>query len=192
MLRAGRVQDANKFLQEWAKTHPDDLQTKQQLSEIAIATDKLPDNWQYISAIRAMLPEARIIDCRRELLESCWSCYKQLFAPGLVAWSYDWDDLAVYARASVSAGDDWAQAHPGHLRIQSYEALVTDPQTEIRQLLAFCGLPFAEECLAFQQAPRAIRTPSALQVREPLQRVSRPAAAYGDLLAPLRAALQQT
>lgn len=158
----------------------------------AIATDKLPDNWQYISAIRAMLPEARIIDCRRELLESCWSCYKQLFAPGLVAWSYDWEDLAAYAHASVSAGDAWAQAHPAHLRIQSYEALVTDPETEIRQLLAFCGLPFAEECLAFQQAPRAIRTPSALQVREPLQRISRPAAAYGDLLAPLRAALQQT
>lgn len=60
MLRAGRVQDANKFLQEWAKTHPDDLQTKQQLSEIAIATDKLPDAASYLEEILKARPHEPI------------------------------------------------------------------------------------------------------------------------------------
>lgn len=156
-----------------------------------IATDKLPDNWLYAGAIRAMLPEARIIDCRREPLETCWSCYKQLFGPGHATFSYDFDSLAHYWRACERLGDLWAQVHPNHVRIQTYEALVTRPEAQIRELLAFCELPFDDACLDFQNSSRAIRTPSALQVRQPLRHVSTRAARYGPLLDPLRAALEQ-
>jgi tetratricopeptide (TPR) repeat protein len=154
-----------------------------------IATDKLPDNWLYVGAIRAMLPEARIIDCRREPLETCWSCFKQLFGPGLAGFSYDFDSLAEYVRACESLGDAWAQLHPTHVRVQRYEALVVSPETQIRELLAFCDLPFESACLNFQGAHRAIRTPSALQVRQPMLRASTPAARYGDVLDSLRRAL---
>jgi tetratricopeptide (TPR) repeat protein len=154
-----------------------------------IATDKLPDNWLHVGAIRAMLPDARVIDCRREALETCWSCFKQRFGPGLAGFSYDFDSLATYLRACESLGDTWAQLHPHHVRVQRYEALVGDPETQIRALLAFCGLPFDAACLDFQSAHRAIRTPSALQVRQPLSQTSAPAARYGDLLDPLRRAL---
>ncbi|MDO9073407.1 MAG: sulfotransferase [Rubrivivax sp.] len=155
-----------------------------------IATDKLPDNWMWASAIRAMLPEARIIDCRRDALETCWSCYKQLFAPGLAAFSYDFDSLAQYWAACEQEGDRWAAHAPGHFRIQHYEALVAQPETQTRELLAFCGLPFEAGCLQSHTVERAIRTPSALQVRQPMLRTSTPAAGYGPLLDPLRAALQ--
>lgn len=156
-----------------------------------IATDKLPDNWLYVGAIRAMLPQARIIDCRRDPLETCWSCYKQRFAPGLATYSYDFDSLAQYARACELTGDLWARVHPGHVRLQPYEALVAEPAAQIRDLLAFCELPFDAACLDFQNARRAIRTPSALQVRQPLRQTSTPANRYGALLDPLRTALQQ-
>ncbi len=156
-----------------------------------IATDKLPDNWLYVGAIRAMLPQARIIDCRRDPLETCWSCYKQRFAPGLATYSYGFDSLAQYARACELTGDLWARTHPGHVRVQSYESLVAEPEPQIRELLAFCELPFDEACLDFQNSPRAIRTPSALQVRQPLRQTSTPAHRYGPLLEPLRAALRQ-
>ena len=156
-----------------------------------IATDKLPDNWLLVGAVRAMLPQARIIDCRRDPLETCWSCYKQLFAPGLAAYSYDFTSLATYWQACESLGDYWAEKHPQHVRIQRYEALVAEPETQIRALLAFCGLPFEPGCLNFHTAQRAIRTPSALQVRQPMQRVSAPAAGFGALLEPLRRALQE-
>lgn len=155
------------------------------------ATDKLPDNWLYAGAIRAMLPQARIIDCRRDPLETCWSCYKQLFGPGHATFSYDFDSLAQYWWACERLGDLWANAHPNHVRIQTYEALVTQPEAQIRELLAFCGLPFDAACLDFQSSSRAIRTPSALQVRQPLRQVSTRASRYGPLLDPLRAALQQ-
>jgi tetratricopeptide (TPR) repeat protein len=155
-----------------------------------IATDKLPDNWLYVGAIRAMLPEARIIDCRREPLETCWSCYKQLFGPGLASFSYGLDSLAQYWQACERLGDLWAQMHPSHVRVQTYEALVAHPEAQIRELLAFCGLRFDAACLDFQNASRAIRTPSALQVRQPMRQTSTRASRYGELLEPLRRALK--
>ncbi|MDP3223747.1 MAG: sulfotransferase domain-containing protein, partial [Rubrivivax sp.] len=87
-------------------------------------------------------------------------------------------------------GRFWAGRHPDQYRLQLYEALVAEPATQIRELLSFCGLAFEPGCLDFHQAQRAIRTPSALQVRQPLLRPSTPAAGYGSLLAPLRALLQ--
>lgn len=154
-----------------------------------IATDKLPDNWLHVGAIRAMLPEARVIDCRRDPLETCWSCYKQRFGPGLAAFSYGFDSLGYYLHACEALGDFWARQHPEHVRVQSYEALVADPEAQIRALLDFCRLPFDPVCLDFQASARAIRTPSALQVRQPLRRASVRAAGYGALLDPLRQAL---
>ncbi len=154
-----------------------------------IATDKLPDNWMLAGAIRAMLPEARIIDCRRDPVETCWSCYKQLFAPGLANFSYDFASLAQYWHACEQMLDGLAAQHPQHVRLQSYEALVTEPEDQIRALLEFCQLPFEAACVQFQTATRAIRTPSALQVRQPMRQVSKPAERFGTLLDSLRAAL---
>ena len=156
-----------------------------------IATDKLPDNWRLVGAVCAMLPQARVIDCRREALETAWSCYKQLFAPGLANFSYDFQSLGQYGRACEDLGDLFASRHPTQVRVQHYEALVAQPEAQIRELLAACGLDFEAGCLSFHTAQRAIRTPSALQVRQPMRQTSKPAARYGDLLAPLRQALQR-
>ncbi|KPF49813.1 hypothetical protein IP87_13225 [beta proteobacterium AAP121] len=156
-----------------------------------VSTDKLPDNWLLTGAVRAMLPGARIVDCRREALQTCWSCYKQLFGPGLAAYSYDFESLAQFAVACERSGDAWAAREPGHVRVQHYEALIRNAEHEIRALLAFCGLPFDPACLSAHAAQRAIRTPSALQVRQPMKRISAPADAYGELLAPLREALMR-
>jgi hypothetical protein len=136
-----------------------------------------------------MLPGARIVDCRRDALQTTWSCFKQLFGPGLAAYSYGFDSLAQFAVACERAGDAWAAREPEQVRVQHYEALVAEPEAEIRALLAFCGLPFEPGCLRSHEAPRAVRTPSALQVRQPMRRVSAPADAYGELLQPLRSAL---
>ena len=155
-----------------------------------VSTDKLPDNWQWALAIRAMLPQAHIIDCRRDPLETCWSCYKQLFAPGLANFSYDFDSLAQYWQACEALSDLVAQRHPQFVRVQRYEALIDQPEAQIRELLAFCGLPFEAGCLNFHTAQRAIRTPSALQVRQPMTTTSKPAEGYGALLDPLRRALE--
>lgn len=153
------------------------------------STDKLPGNWLYLGAIRAMLPEAQIIDARRDPVDTCWSCYTQLFAPGLADYTYDLGELAAYWRDYDRFMREWADREPERVRVQSLERLQSAPEQQITELLASCGLPFASACLAFHEAPRAIRTPSAAQVREPLKLAASRSAAYGERLAGLREAL---
>lgn len=156
-----------------------------------VFTDKMPSNWLFIGAIRAMLPGARIVVCRRDPLENCWSCYKQYFYGGW-DFSFSLDDIAAYWRDFDRNMSGWMQRDAGHIREQGYEALLQNPGTEIRKLLAFCGLPFEEACLEFHKSSRSVRTASAGQVRQPLQKNTAKASRYGALLDPLRIALNLT
>lgn len=151
-------------------------------------TDKNPTNWMLTGAIRAMLPGARIVDCRRDAVETCWSCFRQIFWAGH-DYSYDFDHLAGYRRTYLDAMAQWRQAHAGSMHEQSYEALLDDPEGSTRALLEACGLAFDPACLRFFEAERSVRTASAAQVREPLRRDTARAPRYGNLLDPLREAL---
>lgn len=148
-------------------------------------TDKLPENWLYAGLLGAMLPGARLIDVRRDPLETGWSCFKQPFHR-LPHFACSLADIAAYIRDCESAMDAWQANAPTRIRIQHYEALLADPAGEIRALLDFCNLPFAAACLDFHRAERAVRTPSASQVRQPLDRQTARAVHYGALLDPLR------
>ena len=155
-------------------------------------TDKMPGNWVHAEPALAMLPGARIIDCRRDALETCWSCFKQFFAPGIVTWSYDFEDLAHYWHACTAHGDHLAARYPGRVRVFSLEALLADPEKQTRALLEFCGLEYDAACLRPHEVARTIRTASAAQVRQPLARRVPDAQRYGALLDPLRRALERT
>jgi Flp pilus assembly protein TadD len=154
-----------------------------------IFVDKLPGNWLRVGAALAMLPGARVIECRRAALETCFSCYRTLFAEGFQTFSYDLQDLAAYWRDCDSTCRHWRTLYPTRFRTQHYEQLIADPETQIAQVLEFCGLPYAEACARFHETPRAVRTASASQVREPLMRDTAKAERYGTLLDSLRAAL---
>lgn len=152
------------------------------------STDKLPGNWRALGAIRAMLPGARIVVCRRDPLENGWSCFKQYFPEG---WEFtnDIEHLGLFWRAFDHAATQWAQREPSRVRQQGYEALTERPETEIRALLDFCALPFDAACLRPHETRRSVRTLSSSQVREPIHRSRAVAANYGELLDPLRSAL---
>ena len=152
-----------------------------------VFTDKLPNNWMHIGMIRAMLPGARIVISRRDALETCFSCYRQYF-PGN-DYTRDFSDLAAYWRSFDAFASYWAAKERTHVHQHVYEDLLKDPQACIRQLLAFCGLPFEETCLCFNETQRSVGTPSAMQVRQPLRGDTARAQRYGDLLNPLRQAL---
>lgn len=153
-------------------------------------TDKNPTNWMLTGAIRAMLPGARIVDCRRDAVETCWSCFRQVFWAGH-DYSYDFDHLADYRQSYLRAMRHWSDARTGSVHEQSYEALLEDPEGRTRALLEACGLPFDPACLRFFEAERSVRTASAAQVREPLRRDTARAPRYGNLLDPLREALSR-
>ncbi len=151
-----------------------------------IHSDKMPENWPYTDAIRVMLPGARIIDSRRDPVETAWSCFKQLFGPSRVAYSYDPAELAQYWRDYDGFMRVQSQRHSRHLYVQSHEALTANLETEVRALLTFCRLDWDEACLQSHRAKRAVRTASAAQVRQPLKRTTASTAKYGDSLAAFR------
>jgi hypothetical protein len=140
-----------------------------------------------IGAIRAMLPGARIVVCRRDPLETCFSCYRQHFAGN--DWTRDFADLAAYWRSFDRSMQHWQALQAQHAHVHDHAALVADPEARIRALLDFCGLPFEEACLRFHETTREVRSPSAAQVRQPLRADTARAGAYGELLDPLRTAL---
>jgi tetratricopeptide (TPR) repeat protein len=152
-------------------------------------TDKLPNNWYYIGAIRAMLPGARIVGGRRDPLETCFSCYRQLLHNN--EYQRTFADLAMFWREFDTSLRLALAQHPGHVHESVYEQLVADPERHIRRLLDFCGLPFDPACLEFHRTRRDVRSPSAMQVREPLRRDTARAPRYGALLDPLRDALAE-
>ncbi len=157
-----------------------------------IATDKMPENWRYAGAALAMLPGARIVDCRRDSVETCWSCFTQLFAPGRAAYAYDFATLAAYWRDYVALCGFWEERFPARFRIQGYERFLAAPDEETRALLDFCGLEFDAACLRFHEAQRSVRSASAAQVREPLRRDTARTGRYGALLTPLRELLARS
>jgi len=155
-------------------------------------TDKMPDNWLLVGAALRMLPNARVVNVRRDAVETCWSCFKQLFAAGRHGYSYDLADLAETWRDYDRLSRFWSERFPDRVREQSYERLVADPEGEARALLAFCDLPFDPAVLRFHEAGRSVRTASAAQVREPLRADTARSAAYAEMLEPLRRMLAAT
>ncbi len=155
-------------------------------------TDKMPDNWLLVGAALRMLPGARVVNVRRDAVETCWSCFKQLFASGRHGYSYDLADLAETWRDYDRLSRFWSERFPDRVREQSYERLVAEPEAEARALLDFLGLAFDPAVLRFHEAGRSVRTASAAQVREPLRADTARSAAYADLLEPLRRMLAAT
>jgi tetratricopeptide (TPR) repeat protein len=131
--------------------------------------DKLPNNWINAGLIHLMLPNAKIIDARRHPLDCCFSNFKQNYARGQ-GFSYDLDDLGRYYRGYVEFMAHIDVVLPGRVHRAIHEQLVEDTEAEVQRLLAYLGLPFEEACLRFYENDRAVRTPSAEQVRRPINR----------------------
>ncbi len=127
----------------------------------------MPDNFRYVGPIHLIMPNATIVHCRRDPLETCLSCYRTLFAEGN-AWSYDLGALGRRYRVYAQTMAHWHATLPGRVYDLSYEALVEQPEAEIRRLLAHCGLPYDAACLAFHSHRRRVATASAAQVRQPI------------------------
>jgi predicted Zn-dependent protease len=131
--------------------------------------DKLPNNFLHTGFIHLMLPNASIIDARRHPLGCCFSGFKQHFARGQ-NFTYDLAELGTYYRSYVELMAHFDSVLPGRVHRVLYERMVEDTETEVRRLLAYCGLPFEPACLRFYENERAVRTASSEQVRSPIYR----------------------
>ncbi len=131
--------------------------------------DKMPNNFRHIGLMRLMLPNARIIDARRDPMSCCFSNLKQLFAQGQ-EFSYGIEDIARYYRTYLELMAHWDAVLPGHVLRVQHEDVIDDLEGSVRRILDHCGLPFERACVDFHTNTRSVRTPSSEQVRRPIFR----------------------
>lgn len=131
--------------------------------------DKNPGNWRQIGFIHSILPNARIIDIRRNPLDCCFANYAQHFMVG-VNYSYGLAEVASQYREYLRFMRHIDRVLPGRVHRVIYEDLVEDIESETRRLFAYLELPFEESCLRFFESDRPVRTPSSEQVRQPINR----------------------
>jgi len=151
--------------------------------------DKNPANFRDVGFIHLILPNARIIDARREAMACCFGNFKQLFV-GSQEFTYDLEWLGRYYRTYVEIMDHWDRVLPGKVLRVRHEDVVDDLEGSVRRILDFCGLDFEESCLEFYKTRRSIRTLSSEQVRQPISREGlQQWRNYERWLGPLKAAL---
>jgi tetratricopeptide (TPR) repeat protein len=131
--------------------------------------DKMPGNFQEVGFIHLILPNARIIDARRNAMACCFSNFKQLFGNGQ-EFSYDLRHVGDYYRSYVRMMNHWDRVLPGKVLRVWHESTVNDFEGTVRRLLDYLGLAFEQTCLNFYNTRRSVRTVSSEQVRRPIYR----------------------
>jgi tetratricopeptide (TPR) repeat protein len=131
--------------------------------------DKMPNNFRDLGLIHLILPNAKIIDARRDPLACCFGNYKQLFASGQ-QFTYGVEDITRYYGMYVDLMAHWDEVLPGRILRVQHEDLVNDLETNVRRLLAFCQLDFEPGCLEFHKTARSVHSASSEQVRRPIYR----------------------
>jgi tetratricopeptide (TPR) repeat protein len=131
--------------------------------------DKMPNNFRHVGLIHLMLPNARIIDARREPMACCFSNFKQLFANGQ-EFTYSIEEIARYYRTYLELMRHWDRVLPGRVLRVYHEDVVDDLEGSVRRLLDFCELEFEPQCVAFHDNRRSVRTASSEQVRQAINR----------------------
>ncbi|HJM14997.1 MAG TPA: sulfotransferase [SAR86 cluster bacterium] len=129
--------------------------------------DKMPNNFSHIGLIKLILPNAKIIDARRNPMDTCFSCFKQLFARGQ-AFTYDLSEIARYYVNYVNLMDHWDKVLPGYVYRVQHEDLLNNQERVTRDLIDFCEVDFESSTLEFYKTKRAVKTASSEQVREPI------------------------
>lgn len=163
--------------------------TRVHRKEAPFFTDKMPNNFRHIGLIHLILPNAKIIDARRDAMACCWSGFKQLFAEGQ-EFTYGLEEIGRYYRAYVDLMEHWDRVLPGKILRVEHGDVVSDLETQVRRILDHCGLPFEAACLDFHKTDRAVRTASSEQVRQPINRKGLDAwQKYEPHLKPLKSAL---
>lgn len=150
-----------------------------------------PANFLHLGKIALLFPEATIVHCRRDPMDTCLSIYQHPLSAAH-AYAHDLETLGNYYREYEQLMQHWGQVLPNPILNLQYESLVSDFEPTVRALVEFCGADFEEQCLRFHETRRQVKTPSASQVRQPIYQSSVGRwRRYEQELEPLRSALVQ-
>tara|TARA_Y100000590_G_scaffold27221_1_gene30537 strand:- start:1998 stop:3545 length:1548 start_codon:yes stop_codon:yes gene_type:complete len=130
-------------------------------------TDKTPLNFRYIGFLVNIFPNIKIINCKRNPVDTCWSNFKNYFA-GQINFSNNLEDLAKYYNQYEIIMKFWEKYFSNNIYNLNYENLVNNSETEIKNLIKFCELNWDPNCLKHYENKRMIKTVSFNQARKPI------------------------
>lgn len=160
-VRAIRVDQAKQMAQRY-------IDCLDHISKPALrVTDKQPFNFMHLGLAQILFPAATFIHCQRDPMDTCLSCYFVSFSDSF-AFASDLGTLGHYYRQYARLMTHWQAILPKPVLTVQYEALVTNHESVVRELIAHCGLPWDDRCLKFYETKRMVRTPSRWQVRQPI------------------------
>jgi len=158
--------------EEYGKFYVDSVQAiSPEAKKAKRVTDKMPGNYMRLGQIAVALPDAKIIHCKRNPVDTCLSCYKQTFTLGHY-WSYNLDDMADHYAHYYALMNHWREVIPDRFIEISYEDTVNDLETQARRLIDYVGLEWNDACLKPHKSKRSILTASKGQVRKPVYKTS--------------------
>jgi len=138
----------------------------------ARVTDKMPFNFLWAGVIHVTFPKATIIHCCRAAVDTALSIHQTFFHPAL-AFPTGGAELVEYFRSYERLMNHWRRVLPADRFLEvDYEELTHTPEPAIRRMIAACGLPWNDACLRPESNPRAVKTPSKWQTRQPIYRTS--------------------
>ena len=146
-----------------------EISSRSRQTQRPFLTDKYPGNWKFVGLIHCMLPNARIIDVRRNPMDCCFANYFRYYGTS-VNHSFSQAGMARYYADYVAAMRHFDEVLPGRIHRLIHDDLVEDLEGQVRRLLDYVGVPFEEDCLRFFETKRAVHTPSSEQVRQPINR----------------------
>ena len=135
-------------------------------------TDKMPQNFLYISLIFKVLPEAKVIHVKRDPAATCWSNFKHYFSAGGLGYSYDLDNTVRYYKLYQDLMKFWGKHYSRQIYHLDYDRLTIEPESETRKLIEYLELDWEAACMSPQNNKRSVRTASQRQVREKVFRGS--------------------
>ena len=141
-------------------------------SSIKFICDKMPHNFVLIDLIRHILPESKIIYCKRDPIDNCFSLLTQRFVENRHNYCYDQKSLARYYLMHEELINFLIECHKKNIFILDNEELVNDQKNKILKLLEFCGLDWEDNVTEFYKSKRQVRTASLEQVRQPINKKS--------------------
>ena len=137
-----------------------------------IITDKAPLNFRWIGFIKMIFPNSKIIHCKRNPMDICFSNYKNSFSAGSLGFCYSLDKIGQFFNLYKDLMLFWDNKFKGQIYQLSYENLINNKEQEVKKLLEFCELNWDENCLSPHQNKKAVATASLAQVRSPIYKSS--------------------
>ena len=134
--------------------------------------DKMPHNFIFIGLIKLILPEAKIIYCKRDLIDNCFSLYSHKFIDVSHQYSYNQKMLVNYYKLHQDLMEFWLKDHSNDIFVLDNEELVNNQETISKKFIDFCELGWEKQCLEFHKNRRQVRTASIEQVRKPMNNKS--------------------